>query len=161
MIPGRATTRGGRGDKVNYLHIGNPKTGTTALQAFLARNRNVLAELGLQFPRTLLRGRAHHDSEHQQPGPGAELPVEPHPGVEADEDDDHELQPEPHQRGAGTPGLPSLYGTPGVGEQFVALLRNLPLFPTRRILVDRALLGRIHGSLALLAPHRDPEITRL
>lgn len=44
-----------------YLHIGYPKTGTTTLQAFLGRNRDGLARAGVQFPRSLLRGRAHHD----------------------------------------------------------------------------------------------------
>ncbi|MGI9168963.1 MAG: hypothetical protein ACR2FH_02135 [Caulobacteraceae bacterium] len=44
-----------------YLHIGRAKTGTTALQAFLGRNRRRLADAGLQFPRTLMRGRAQHD----------------------------------------------------------------------------------------------------
>lgn len=36
-----------------YFHIGTPKTGTTALQRFLAANREKLAELGYDVPRFL------------------------------------------------------------------------------------------------------------
>lgn len=35
-----------------YLHIGNCKTGTTALQTFFERNRDTLAADGLYYPRT-------------------------------------------------------------------------------------------------------------
>lgn len=33
-----------------YLHIGFPKTGTSALQVFFAKNRNVLFKLGIRYP---------------------------------------------------------------------------------------------------------------
>ena len=33
-----------------YIHIGTPKTGTTALQGFLAKNRKTLQEHGAVFP---------------------------------------------------------------------------------------------------------------
>jgi hypothetical protein len=44
-----------------YLHVGMPKTGTKALQAFFARNEAALAELGLLVPRT---GRGSWDGHH-------------------------------------------------------------------------------------------------
>jgi len=42
-----------------YLHIGRPKTGSTALQSFLHRNRRTLARQGLCYPET---GRYQHAS---------------------------------------------------------------------------------------------------
>ncbi|MEQ8651940.1 MAG: hypothetical protein RIC87_05705 [Kiloniellales bacterium] len=41
-----------------FFHIGTPKTGTTALQRFLAANRETLAELGYDFPSFL--GEENH-----------------------------------------------------------------------------------------------------
>ena len=36
--------------KILYLHIGKHKTGTTALQDFMAMNRNELKKLGVLYP---------------------------------------------------------------------------------------------------------------
>jgi hypothetical protein len=41
-----------------FLHIGAPKTGTTFLQAVLAKNREVLAQQGVLYP--ALKAAAHH-----------------------------------------------------------------------------------------------------
>jgi hypothetical protein len=41
-----------------FLHIGAPKTGTTYLQAVLAKNRQALAERGVLYP--TLKASAHH-----------------------------------------------------------------------------------------------------
>lgn len=35
-----------------WLHIGTPKTGTTALQTFLANNRSILRQLGFLYPKS-------------------------------------------------------------------------------------------------------------
>ncbi len=43
------------------LHIGAPKTGSTALEKFLAYNRNVLNRLNWHYPDVCLRGFGHHD----------------------------------------------------------------------------------------------------
>jgi hypothetical protein len=43
------------------LHIGAPKTGSTALQKFLATNRERLRTRGLDYPEVSLRGYGHHD----------------------------------------------------------------------------------------------------
>ncbi len=49
-----------------YLHIGYPKTGTTALQAFLAANGPALAAQGVLYPRAgrLLRGGGLDDAHY-------------------------------------------------------------------------------------------------
>lgn len=44
-----------------YLHIGAPKTGSTALQQFLAANRDAMAEQQAIYPAATLRGHGHHD----------------------------------------------------------------------------------------------------
>lgn len=36
--------------KTIYLHIGKPKTGTSALQYFLLKNRNILRQNGIEYP---------------------------------------------------------------------------------------------------------------
>lgn len=43
------------------LHIGSPKTGTTSLQAFCTRNRDILAKLNLLYPKTGCVNVAHHE----------------------------------------------------------------------------------------------------
>jgi hypothetical protein len=42
------------------LHIGVYKTGTTAVQSFLARNRSALTERGILYPESFTRFDAHH-----------------------------------------------------------------------------------------------------
>jgi hypothetical protein len=44
-----------------FIHIGVPKTGTTAIQRFAFDNRQQLRELGLLYPEAALRGLGHHD----------------------------------------------------------------------------------------------------
>lgn len=46
--------------KTIYLHVGYQKTGSTALQFFLLKNRNKLREHGIQYPKTGLLRNAHH-----------------------------------------------------------------------------------------------------
>jgi hypothetical protein len=46
---------------VIYLHIGRHKTGTSAIQHFLSRNRVRLRKLGWEYPRALSGQAAHHD----------------------------------------------------------------------------------------------------
>lgn len=43
------------------LHIGTPKTGSTAIQCFLGDNRARLTAAGLLYPGSIERGHAHHD----------------------------------------------------------------------------------------------------
>lgn len=43
------------------VHIGAPKTGSTALQQFLAANAGKLAQYGCRYPDVNLRGFGHHD----------------------------------------------------------------------------------------------------
>jgi hypothetical protein len=50
-----------RFNKSCLLHIGAPKTGSTALQKFLACNRDALTRLGWEYPDVSLRGFGHHD----------------------------------------------------------------------------------------------------
>ena len=42
------------------IHIGMPKTGSTAIQDALAANRDRLAESGVHYPRSASKGSAHH-----------------------------------------------------------------------------------------------------
>lgn len=44
-----------------FLHIGAPKTGSTALQEFLFENRETLSRKGWEYPDVSLRGFGHHD----------------------------------------------------------------------------------------------------
>lgn len=44
-----------------YVHIGAPKTGSTAIQRFMTEHRLQLHERGLLYPETSLRGFGHHD----------------------------------------------------------------------------------------------------
>jgi len=44
-----------------FLHIGAPKTGTTALQTFFSENRPALLRQGLLYPEACLRANGHHD----------------------------------------------------------------------------------------------------
>lgn len=46
--------------KTLYLHIGRPKTGSTALQTFLHRNRDALEQQGICYPKTGLYQKASH-----------------------------------------------------------------------------------------------------
>ena len=43
------------------LHIGGPKTGSTALQRTLFANRAALLERGFDYANVNLRGYGHHD----------------------------------------------------------------------------------------------------
>lgn len=43
------------------LHIGAPKTGSTAIQRLLCDNREALAQQGVLYPEVSLRGFGHHD----------------------------------------------------------------------------------------------------
>ncbi|WP_372398645.1 hypothetical protein ABMY26_18505 [Azospirillum sp. HJ39] len=43
------------------IHIGAPKTGSTAIQRFLHENRDRLETLGVLYPDVSLRGYGHHD----------------------------------------------------------------------------------------------------
>jgi len=47
--------------KTCFLHIGAPKTGTTAVQRLLYENRVHLKSRGLLYPEVSLRGYGHHD----------------------------------------------------------------------------------------------------
>ncbi len=44
-----------------FIHIGAPKTGTTLLQRAATEQRDRLAEHGLLYPKSALRGFGHHD----------------------------------------------------------------------------------------------------
>lgn len=44
-----------------WLHIGAPKTGSTALQDFLSSNQIPLLKHGISYPSATLRGYGHHD----------------------------------------------------------------------------------------------------
>jgi hypothetical protein len=55
-------------EKRCYLHIGAPKTGSTALQNFLYENRKQLADYGWKYPDVSLRGFGHHDLAFQVAG---------------------------------------------------------------------------------------------
>ncbi|MCW2308640.1 hypothetical protein [Rhodobium gokarnense] len=44
-----------------YVHIGVPKTGSTAIQHFATENRQRLRDRGLLYPAAALRGFGHHD----------------------------------------------------------------------------------------------------
>ena len=44
-----------------HLHIGAPKTGSTAIQRWLFEHRADLAAAGLLYPEVCLRGYGHHD----------------------------------------------------------------------------------------------------
>ena len=48
-------------NKQCVLHIGAPKTGSTALENFLLSNRDKLAECGWEYPEATVRGYGHHD----------------------------------------------------------------------------------------------------
>ncbi|RJP38313.1 MAG: hypothetical protein C4548_13325 [Desulfobacteraceae bacterium] len=48
-------------NKQCILHIGAPKTGSTALQKMLTSNRAALSILGWEYPDVSLRGFGHHD----------------------------------------------------------------------------------------------------
>ena len=50
--------------KYAYIHIGTPKTGTTALQKTLVSNLSVLKEKGYLYPKTGLWARGHSDAHH-------------------------------------------------------------------------------------------------
>lgn len=43
------------------LHIGTPKTGSTAIERFLGENRAQLSRSGVLYPASIERGYAHHD----------------------------------------------------------------------------------------------------
>ncbi|WP_075641889.1 hypothetical protein [Rhizobium oryziradicis] len=43
------------------IHIGAPKTGSTAIQRFLFENRAMLIEHGILYPEVSIRGFGHHD----------------------------------------------------------------------------------------------------
>lgn len=43
-----------------YLHIGMPKTATTAIQSYLLQNANLLKSQGFIYPKTGLQYNAHH-----------------------------------------------------------------------------------------------------
>lgn len=43
------------------LHIGTNKTGTTAIQTFLFKNRKKLAEIGINYPNIGIQGYGHHN----------------------------------------------------------------------------------------------------
>jgi len=47
--------------KTCLLHIGAPKTGTTALQTFFSENRPAFLRHGLLYPEACLRANGHHD----------------------------------------------------------------------------------------------------
>ncbi|UHQ55857.1 hypothetical protein [Microbulbifer sp. YPW16] len=49
------------------LHIGRHKTGTTAIQRFLAANRDWLAQRGYMYPKTGVRGYGHHRIAESMP----------------------------------------------------------------------------------------------
>ena len=42
-----------------YVHAGYPKTGTTTIQQFLKRNRGVLKDIGVLYPKTGIHGTGH------------------------------------------------------------------------------------------------------
>lgn len=42
-----------------YVHAGYPKTGTTTIQRFLKRNRGVLKDIGVLYPKTGIQGTGH------------------------------------------------------------------------------------------------------
>lgn len=48
-------------DRTCILHIGAPKTGSTALEKFLADNAQVLSKSGWEYPTVNIRGFGHHD----------------------------------------------------------------------------------------------------
>ncbi len=47
-----------------YIHIGTPKTGTTALQMLLTSNFSILKKRGYLYPKTGLWARGHSDAHH-------------------------------------------------------------------------------------------------
>jgi hypothetical protein len=65
-----------------FLHIGNYKTGTTAVQSFLTANRERLQDLGFFIPEVGLVGSSHHDwAASLLARPGAADPDELYPRI--------------------------------------------------------------------------------